>query len=102
MARAANAIWRDVLQRHNVPHAQSVAAVCPSVSFVGVRGDERTRGCLCMLRAVVTRDFMTAWPADIPYDVLIEAQSAICKGVPAVGRVVYDVTSKPPACVEFR
>ena len=102
MARAANAIWRDVLQRHGVPHAQSLAAVCPTITFVGVRGDERTCGCLCLLRAVLTRDFMTAWPADIPQDVLLEAQAEIVQRVPSIGRVCYDVTSKPPACVEFR
>ena len=102
LARVANAIWRATLTQHNIPHAQSIAAVCPPITFVGVRGDERTQGCLCMLRAVVTRDFMTAWPADIPLPVLVEAQSAIVAACPAIGRVMYDVTPKPPACVEFR
>lgn len=102
IARGANAVWREVLQRHSVQFAQSLACVCPTITFVGVRGDERTRGCLCILRAVVTRDFMTAWPAEVPHHVLHEAQAAIMEAVPAIGRVSYDVTSKPPACVEFR
>ena len=54
-----------------------------------------------MLRAVTTDDFMTAEWAKIPYDVLERAGSRITNGIKDIGRVVYDITSKPPATVEW-
>ena len=64
-------------------------------------GDFRTYGYTVVLRAVTTDDFMTAEWAKIPYDVLERAGSRITNGIKDIGRVVYDITSKPPATVEW-
>ncbi len=64
-------------------------------------GDARTYGYVCALRAVNTDDFMTAVWTRIPYDVLERVSSRITNEVAGITRVVYDITSKPPATVEF-
>ncbi len=68
---------------------------------VGVMGDERTYDYCLALRAVQTSDFMTASFCKIPYDVLENASSRIVNEVKHINRVVYDVTSKPPATIEW-
>ena len=68
---------------------------------VGVMGDGRTYGCTVALRAVVTDDFMTAEWARLPWEILEKAGNRITNEIGGVSRVVYDITSKPPATVEW-
>ena len=76
-------------------------AVLTDVHSVGVMGDARTYGVTIALRAVTTDDFMTADWTRLPYEVLATASNRITNEVKGVSRVVYDITSKPPATVEW-
>jgi GMP synthase (glutamine-hydrolysing) len=76
-------------------------AVLTNLRSVGVMGDERTYDYTLALRAVETSDFMTASFSKIPYEVLEEISSKIVNEVKHINRVVYDITCKPPATIEW-
>ncbi len=71
------------------------------VQSVGVMGDQRTYQEAIVLRAVTTDDFMTADWARLPADLLARAANRIVNEVKGVNRVVYDITTKPPATIEW-
>jgi GMP synthase (glutamine-hydrolysing) len=100
--RAADAVLQDELRRADLMRAtsQSFAVLLP-VRAVGVMGDGRTYNEVIAIRAVTTDDFMTADWARIPYDVLARISSRIVNEVPGINRVTYDITTKPPATIEW-
>ena len=80
--------------------AQAFAALLP-VRSVGVMGDQRTYQETIVLRAVSSQDFMTADWAQLPHELLARVSGRIVNEVQGVNRVVYDLTSKPPATIEW-
>ncbi|BCX05523.1 MAG: GMP synthase [glutamine-hydrolyzing] [Candidatus Roseilinea sp.] len=100
--RAADAILQEELRRADLTRATSQAfAVLLPVRTVGVMGDGRTYSEVIAIRAVTTDDFMTADWARIPFDVLARISNRIVNEVPGVNRVAYDITTKPPATIEW-
>ena len=95
-------IFREEIAKNNMEKELSqYFAVLTDTKSVGVMGDERTYDYLIALRAVVTDDFMTAKFAKIPYNILEIISKRIVNEVEHVNRIVYDITSKPPATIEW-
>ena len=102
LLREADAIFREEMARagEEARLSQFFAALT-NMRSVGVMGDGRTYDYAVALRAVTTDDFMTADWARIPYELLDRVSVRIVNEVKGVNRVLYDITSKPPATVEF-
>lgn len=100
--RDADAIFREEIANAGLErNINQYFAVITDMRSVGVMGDGRTYDYTLALRAVTTTDFMTADWARIPYDVLEKASNRIVNEVKHVNRLVYDITSKPPATIEW-
>ncbi|MHB8451145.1 MAG: glutamine-hydrolyzing GMP synthase [Mycobacteriales bacterium] len=101
--READAIVREELSRAGLDRAiwQCPVVLLADVRSVGVQGDGRTYGHPVVLRPVSSEDAMTADWAEVPFPVLRRISTRITNEVPAVNRVVLDVTSKPPATIEW-
>jgi len=101
--RAADDIYIEEIRRtgHYDKIGQAFAVLLPTVRSVGVMGDHRTYENVCVLRAVTTSDFMTADWYDMPHDVLGRISNRIINEVKGINRVCYDVSSKPPATIEW-
>ncbi len=100
--READAIFMHELRTADwYDKTRQAFAVLLPVKTVGVMGDERTYENVCVLRAVNTDDFMTADFTRLPYELLGRASSRIINEVRGINRVAYDVSTKPPATVEW-
>lgn len=98
----ADSIFREEIANSGLHKSiNQYFAVLTNLKSVGVMGDERTYDYTIALRAVETTDFMTGIWSKIPYDILEKISSRIVNEVKHVNRVVYDITSKPPATIEW-
>ncbi|MBR0063932.1 MAG: glutamine-hydrolyzing GMP synthase [Oscillospiraceae bacterium] len=98
--RRADFIFRDEVAKANC-EASQYFAVLTNTRSVGVMGDGRTYDYTLALRCVTTSDFMTAEWTRLPYDLLDRVSTRIVNEVAGVNRIVYDITSKPPATIEW-
>lgn len=100
--RLADFIFRDEIAKAGLERTMDqYFAVLTNVQSVGVMGDGRTYDYTLALRSVTTSDFMTADWTRIPYEVLDRVSVRIVNEVPHINRIVYDITSKPPATIEW-
>jgi len=100
--QAADAIFIEELKRHHLYEkvGQAFAVFLP-VKSVGVKGDARSYEYVIALRAVTTTDFMTAHWSELPHSFLALVSQRIINEIASVSRVVYDISSKPPATIEW-
>lgn len=102
LLQEADAILREEMRLNGYEkNLSQFFCVLPGVNTVGVMGDHRTYDNLIIIRAVTTDDFMTADWAKIPYEILQKVSNRITNECNGINRVVYDITSKPPATVEY-
>lgn len=102
MLQEADDLYIKALKRHDLyATVWQAGAILLPVKSVGVMGDERTYEHTVALRAVTSVDGMTADWAHLPYDFLADISSEIINNVPGINRVVYDISSKPPATIEW-
>ena len=102
IVRDTDAIFREEIAKAGLAgQVNQYFTVLTGVHSVGVMGDERTYDYTIALRAVTTDDFMTADWARLPYDLIARVSERIVNEVPHASRVVLDVTSKPPASIEW-
>ncbi len=94
-------LFEETGERNSEHSCWQYFAVLPDIKSVGVMGDERTYQRPIILRAVESSDAMTADWAKLPYDVLARISGRIVAEVPGANRVCYDITSKPPATIEW-
>ncbi len=100
--KEADSIFREEIAKAGLHKSiNQYFAVLTNLKSVGVMGDERTYDYTIALRAVETTDFMTGVWSKIPYEILEKVSSRIVNEVKHVNRVVYDITSKPPATIEW-
>ena len=100
--KEADAIFREEVAKAGLTRdVNQYFAVLTNMRSVGVMGDGRTYDYTVALRAVNTVDFMTVDWARLPYELLARASARIVNEVPSVNRVVYDITTKPPATIEW-
>ncbi len=100
MLRKADAIVREELDQSKLDIEQYFA-VLPDIKSVGVQGDARTYGHPIIIRAITTKDYMTAHWAKLPHALLEKISTRLTNEIPGINRVVYDITSKPPGTVEW-
>ena len=100
--READAIVLDEIHKAGLHHELwQTFGVLPAIRTVGVQGDGRTYAYPLIVRAVTSDDAMTADWARLPYEVLAAISSRVINEVPGINRVAYDVSSKPPATIEW-
>ncbi|RMF89603.1 MAG: glutamine-hydrolyzing GMP synthase subunit GuaA, partial [Methanobacteriota archaeon] len=100
IVREANAIVEEEIERAGLRPWQALAAM-PEGRSVGVKGDIRDYGYAIVVRAVESVDAMTATAMEIPWPTLKTIMKRITREIPGVTRVLYDITDKPPATIEF-
>ena len=102
IVRESDAIFREEIAAAGLDrHVNQYFTVLTGIQSVGVMGDERTYDYTIALRAVTTDDFMTADWARLPYDLIARVSARIVNEVSHASRVVFDVTTKPPASIEW-
>ncbi|MFH1917336.1 MAG: glutamine-hydrolyzing GMP synthase [Nanoarchaeota archaeon] len=100
IVQKATAIIEEEIQRENIPVWMAFAVLLP-VQTVGIQGDSRTYKYPIVIRIIESQDAMTANFARIPYDVLEKMSNRITNEIEEVNRVVYDISNKPPATMEW-